>query len=194
MSSLLPNMPAPSGVYSIIHSESSTTSAPAAMRMSGSLFSMSKKVAIVTGGGKGIGLEIAVAYAEAGATVYCLDLAEYPSSEWEKCRMWIEGLPPIAAHESQGSLEYSQCDVTQQTAVRDLVQRIANKEEGVHVCVACAGIVQEGDVLEYEGEAFEKVHMPFLVNQKPAIRANIPISGNEGQRQWGTVHRTGGCA
>jgi NAD(P)-dependent dehydrogenase (short-subunit alcohol dehydrogenase family) len=119
---------------------------------------MNNKTAIITGGGRGIGLEIAVAYAEAGAVVYCLDLAEKPNADWEKCRAWIDALPRIAASERNGRLEYAQCDVTQQKPLWDLVQRIADKENGVHICVASAGIGDRGkDVLEYEEDAFEQI-------------------------------------
>jgi len=146
-------MPPPAGVHSIVHSEPGISPT----RTSDSLFSMSNKTAIITGGGRGIGLEIAVAYAEAGAVVYCLDLAEKPNADWEKCRAWIDVLPHTHAVERRGRLEYARCDVTQQKPLWDLVQRIADKENGVHVCVASAGIGELKDVLDYEEDAFEKV-------------------------------------
>ncbi|KAF5323285.1 hypothetical protein D9619_013498 [Psilocybe cf. subviscida] len=153
MASLPDNMPPPAGVHSIINSNPGTSPT----RTSGSLFSMSNKTAIITGGGRGIGLEIAVAYAEAGAVAYCLDLAEEPSDDWQKCRAWIDALPPASSAQHKGRLEYAQCDVTQQKPLWDLVQRIADKEGGVHVCVAAAGITEVRDVLGYEEDAFEKV-------------------------------------
>lgn len=119
---------------------------------------LNHKTAIVTGGGRSIGLEITLAYAEAGAVVYYLDLAEHPSDEWEQCRAWIEALPPTGAStQPKGRLEYAQCDVTRQKPLWDLVQRIADKENGVHVCVTNAGIAAEQGVLEYEEDAFETI-------------------------------------
>ncbi|KAF5323238.1 hypothetical protein D9619_013481 [Psilocybe cf. subviscida] len=156
MASLPPHMPPISGVNAILKahlaSEKTSSIKPTVL----ALFSMHSKVAIITGGGRGIGLEIALAYAEAGARVYCLDLPEKPSEEWGVCKAWVNDLSGEGGKRN-GALEYTQCDVTQQRATWDIVARIAEKEGRLDVCVACAGILRGSDVLEWDGDDWEKL-------------------------------------
>ncbi|CDO76673.1 hypothetical protein BN946_scf184305.g5 [Trametes cinnabarina] len=56
-------------------------------------FSLADKVALVTGGNSGIGLESALAFVEAGArVVYCVDIAPNPSAEWTKAHEFASRL------------------------------------------------------------------------------------------------------
>jgi NAD(P)-dependent dehydrogenase (short-subunit alcohol dehydrogenase family) len=156
MASLPLNMPPISGVNAILNAHSTSQNTSSIKPTALSLFSMHTKVAVVTGAGRGIGLEIALAYAEAGAHVYCLDLLEKPLEEWGVCKAWVDGLPGEGG-KGKGSLEYTQCDVTQQRATWDLVARIAEKEGRLDVCVACAGVLRGSEVLEWDGEDWEKL-------------------------------------
>ncbi len=71
-------------------------------------FSLADRVALVTGGRRGIGLEAALALAEGGArAVYCLDLAEEPGEEWTKVREFTK-------HTGLGKFEYISGDVRKQ--------------------------------------------------------------------------------
>ncbi|CAK5271270.1 unnamed protein product [Mycena citricolor] len=83
-----------------------------------SLFSLSHRVALVTGGHGGIGLEMALALAEAGAVVYCLDLPSTPDADWVK----MQGAA------GPGRLEYVKGDVTDQKALWDAVEDIVKKD------------------------------------------------------------------
>lgn len=180
MASLPPNMPAPSGVYSILHSEV-PSSQLAPIPKSLALFSMRNKTAIITGAGRGMGLEIAVAYAEAGAVVYCIDLAEKPSADWERCQDWIERLPEQLSSEtgdigskakgSKGRLEYVQCDVTEHKASHALIDRIADTEDGIHVCVVCAAVLLGGGFLDCDEENLETVSK-FTYHSLCSVRRN----------------------
>lgn len=54
-------------------------------------FSLEGKTAVISGGNGGLGLEMALAYVEAGANVYAIDIPEQPSEEFrivsEHCRI-----------------------------------------------------------------------------------------------------------
>ncbi|KDR80465.1 hypothetical protein GALMADRAFT_242926 [Galerina marginata CBS 339.88] len=138
------------------------------------LFSLLGRVAIVSGAQRGIGLEIALALAEAGATVYCLDLPAEPDDKWRKVQQFADGLPDLLpadsqAHKSQtqlkpkGRLEYASCDVTKQHEMWALVEKIADKEGRLDICFANAGILRGAEVLDYPAEEFQKI-MEINVN------------------------------
>ena len=78
-------------------------------------FALDDRVAFVTGGHRGIGLEAALALVEAGArAVYCVDLPPSPSEDWEKVRDYASRM---VGKSGEGRLEYISADVT--NAVRN---------------------------------------------------------------------------
>lgn len=66
------------------------------------LFSLAGRVAVITGASRGIGLEVATAYAEAGAVVYCLDTESEPSEELKKAETWLNTLPDLPQELREG--------------------------------------------------------------------------------------------
>ncbi|KAJ3729153.1 hypothetical protein DFJ43DRAFT_484613 [Lentinula guzmanii] len=125
-------------------------------------FAIPDRVGIVSGGGRGLGLEMAMALCEAGArAIYCLDIHDKPSEEWEAVREYVGRLKPLEQNSSSNSssrLEYVKVDVTDQNAVWRSVKEIGDKEGRMDVCIAAAGVLKpEKDVLEYPGEEFSEV-------------------------------------
>ncbi len=124
------------------------------------LFQLPKRIAIVTGGHRGIGLEIAFAYAEAGAIVYCTDLPQKPDEDWIKAKKYIDSLPEFETDGGggcKGRLEYIHANVTDQKEMVAVAEDIARREGRIDICVACAGILRSGDCLTYSAEEFQKV-------------------------------------
>ncbi|KAH9478794.1 Sorbose reductase sou1 [Psilocybe cubensis] len=123
------------------------------------LFSLLGKVAIVTGGHRGIGLEIALALVEVGAIVYCLDLSNEPNEEWLKVQKFASELGDLVSEGKikKGRLEYMPCDVTNQKEMWTLVDKIASQEGRLDICFANAGIAGFTGILEYPEEDFQKV-------------------------------------
>ncbi|KAF9023338.1 NAD(P)-binding protein [Hymenopellis radicata] len=117
------------------------------------LFSLTNRVAMITGGHRGIGLEIALAFAEAGAIVYCIDLPDTPDGNWLKVQKFAGDLPG----EPKGRLEYASADVTNQKTIWAVAQDIGNKEGRLDICVCSAGILRHADCLEYPAEEFQEL-------------------------------------
>ncbi len=118
-------------------------------------FSLTDRVALVSGANRGLGLEMALALIEAGArAVYCVDLPKDPGEEWTKVRDYasrMEGLP------SQGRLEYISGDVRNQNAMWKIGESVGDKEGRLDVCVAAAGILKSHtDCLEYPAKQFQE--------------------------------------
>ena len=115
-------------------------------------FALTDRVGIVSGGNRGIGLEMALTLCELGArAVYCLDLPETPSEEWQKTKEYVAKLG------NNSRLEYISVDVTNQDKVWKIGEDIGKKEKRMDVCVAAAGIVKSHtDCLEYPAKQFQE--------------------------------------
>jgi len=114
-------------------------------------FALRDRVAVVSGGHRGLGLEMALALAEAGARVYALDLPDAPSEEFVNVSRFVAKL-------GEGrSLSYVSVDVTDQKRIWEKVAEIGEKEGRMDVCIAAAGILHEAKCLDYEAEDFQKV-------------------------------------
>lgn len=117
-------------------------------------FNLAGRVAIVTGGNSGIGLEYSVVLAELGATVYVLDITETPSSEFLACVEYIKYLNKS----SKPSLFYVKADVTDENSIQPAIRAISQKHGGINIAVANAGI--SGPVIDchkYPAPDFRKV-------------------------------------
>ncbi|EJD07792.1 NAD-binding protein [Fomitiporia mediterranea MF3/22] len=116
-------------------------------------FDLTGRVAVVSGANRGLGLEIAQALAEAGATVHCFDLPSTPSETWEASHEYIRRLQLPTAR-----LNYACLDVTDQSATWNAVET-ASKASGnrLDICVAAAGIIHGACCLDYPTSEFSKV-------------------------------------
>ena len=126
-----------------------------------STFSLVGRVALVTGGHRGIGLEIALALVEAGAIVYCLDLPKTPNENWIKVQRYAAQLPSLGTSSQgkslNGRLEYVSADVTNQTMMWAKAEDIAKSEGRLDICVANAGILRSAECLDYPADEFQQV-------------------------------------
>lgn len=106
-----------------------------------------KKVALVTGAGKGIGHAIAVALAEAGYHI----AVHYRSSE-------EEALETKKICEGYGAeVLLLKADIDDYAACEDMIQRIKEKWGRVDVLVNNAGITKDNLILRMKPEDFESV-------------------------------------
>ena len=121
------------------------------------MFSLEGKVALVTGASYGIGFAIATAYAQAGATIVFNDIRQ----ELVDTGLRNYHKLGIAAH---GYV----CDVTDEKAVHELVEKIENEIGTIDILVNNAGIIKRIPMTEMSAEDFRKVvdvdlTAPFIV-------------------------------
>jgi len=109
------------------------------------LFSIEGKVALVTGGSRGIGLMIARGYVEAGARVYV------SSRKAEVCE-------EVAAELSKvGTCEALPADLATEAEARRLASELASRESELHILVNNAGTNWGAPLEEYPDDAWDKV-------------------------------------
>lgn len=114
-------------------------------------FRLDGKVAIVTGGGSGIGQAIALRFAANGAAVRIADINPQQAEATAKL---------IATAGGQATVH--PCDVTDQPQVREVLQRIFARER-LHILVNNAGISHIGTVETTSEDDFDRL---FRVNVK----------------------------
>jgi NAD(P)-dependent dehydrogenase (short-subunit alcohol dehydrogenase family) len=112
------------------------------------------KVAIVTGGARGLGLGIARRFSAEGARVVIADIAEATAAE--------------AAASIEG--DHVVCDVTERASVQALVDTVVAKHGHLDIMVANAGIAGGAPFLELSDELWDNViavnlRGVFLCNQ-----------------------------
>jgi len=109
------------------------------------LFSIAGKVALVTGGSRGIGLMIARGYVDAGATVYI------SSRKKAVCDQ-------VAAELSQhGTCHSLPADVSSEAECTRLAAALAAREKALHILVNNAGANWGAPLTEYPDDAWDKV-------------------------------------
>jgi len=114
--------------------------------MVASPFSLEKKVAIVTGGGVGIGRSIAVEFARAGADVVI-------------CSRKKENLDPVVEEiKKLGRRSFCEAvDVRQEDAVKALVERTAKDLGRVDIMVNNAGVETRTSLLDTTEQQYDRV-------------------------------------
>jgi NAD(P)-dependent dehydrogenase (short-subunit alcohol dehydrogenase family) len=109
------------------------------------LFSIAGKVALVTGGSRGIGLMIARAYVEAGAKVYI------SSRKKDVCDR-------VAAELSRTGACFSiPADLSTTEGCKHLADELSSKEQALHILVNNAGAAWGAPLEEYPESGFDKV-------------------------------------
>ena len=100
------------------------------------MFSLEGKVAVVTGGGSGIGLAISKAFAQQGATVDILEV----NKEAGEC-----AVKDIT--EADGTAASHVCDVTLPDKVKATFEEIINSRGRLDCLINNAGIAHVGNVI-----------------------------------------------
>ena len=105
------------------------------------------KNAIITGGARGIGKAIALAFAKAGANVAILDIGSQEAAEETVAELESLGVKGKAFH----------CDVTDFAATKDVVTQVKKEFGSVDLLVNNAGILRDGLLITMKEEDFDAV-------------------------------------
>ena len=98
-------------------------------------FSLEGKVYIVTGGGRGLGVALAGAIVEAGASkVYCIDLLPEPHEGWHQVKQNLKAKGDNLIFKSQ--------DVTDEEGIQKVFDEIV-KTEGRLDGLVCAAVLSQ---------------------------------------------------
>lgn len=114
-------------------------------------FSLEGKTAVVTGGNRGLGLEMALAFVEAGAHVYVIDQAPEPCEDFKRVAEHC--------HMLNRQIEFITADVTNADQMNEAMRYIEkdSRTRSLDICVANAGIMQTHPALDYPADEFRKV-------------------------------------
>ncbi|PIL26874.1 hypothetical protein GSI_11054 [Ganoderma sinense ZZ0214-1] len=157
--------------------QASPTTSPVGPTIFAHEFSLADRVALVSGAHRGIGLEMALAFIEAGArAVYCVDLPKTPDESWVKVREHARALAGAgrsgAGAGGEGRLEYVSADVRDQDGMWKVGKTIGDREGRMDACVAAAGVLpaRPEPCLTHSAEQFQAVSVAVLdVNVRGAL-------------------------
>ena len=120
------------------------------------------KVALITGGARGIGRGIAAAFQEAGALVMIADLGD--SGDWSYALSSAEELAHSkASGKGLGKLDTTTVDVTDAESCEAAVAATIARFGRLDILVNNAGVVQSGPIHEFSEQDWDRI---FAVNTK----------------------------
>jgi NAD(P)-dependent dehydrogenase (short-subunit alcohol dehydrogenase family) len=127
------------------------------------MFRLDRKVAIITGGGSGIGRAIAKVFAGQGASVFVLDMDQEAGNSVVKEIL-----------QEKGKAEFRKCDVADQTAATGVVENIFAQGGSIDILVNNAGIAHIGTAESTSEADFERLIRVNIKGVYNCIKAAIP--------------------
>lgn len=132
------------------------------------------KVALVTGGSRGIGRQVSLRLASMGATVGINYVSN--SSAAEQTIAEIE--------QADGEAFLAPFDVSNSAAVQDAIKEIASTLDGVDILVNNAGITRDGLMARMKDEDWDKV---MDTNLKSAFTCSKAVMKAMMKKRWGRI-------
>jgi len=128
------------------------------------VFQLTGKVAVVTGGGSGIGAAIATLFGRQGALVVVLDVDEDDAARTTN-----------AIQREGGASDARRCDVTQAASVRDAMARVAADRRRIDILVNNAGIAHVGTIEATDEADLDRLYAVNVKGVFLCARAAIPV-------------------
>jgi len=126
------------------------------------MFKLDNKVAVITGGGSGIGRAIATIFAQQGAKIYIIDVDEKEAEETVK-----------AITDASGEAAFKKCDISSKEQVDTVIGEIIT-ESGIDILVNNAGIAHIGNIEQVTPEAVDRLFGVNVKGMYHIIYAAIP--------------------
>ena len=142
------------------------------------LFKLTGRTALITGGNRGLGLAMAKALAEAGATISIAARDEKTSQEAVEIIKSGYGVECMSSY----------CDVSSEESVKKAVDETVSKFGKIDILINSAGINIRGKIEDLSLEDFNKVQQINVTGSWLACRAVIPIMKKNG---WGRIINIG---
>jgi 3-oxoacyl-[acyl-carrier protein] reductase len=133
-----------------------------------------KRLAIVTGGARGIGRAIVFALARQGRRVVAFDIDQPRLKELEE----------LAGKQGLNDILTEKLDITDWPVLTGTIERLAEKHGGVAVLVNNAGITRDGLVMSISDEDFDRV---IEINLKAAFVAIRTASRSMMRNRFGRI-------
>ena len=133
------------------------------------MFQLTGKVAVVTGGGSGIGAAIATLFGRQGALVVVLDVDEDAAARTTN-----------AIQREGGASDARRCDVTQAASVRDAMARVAADRRRIDILVNNAGIAHVGTIEATDEADLDRLYAVNVKGVFLCARAAIPVMMAQG--------------
>lgn len=138
------------------------------------MLTLNGKIAVVTGGSRGIGAEIAKKFAELGASVAILDLCQA-----EKAQPVIDEICALGAKAA-----FYTCNVTDAAACKETVTKITSELGAPDILVNNAGITRDGLIMTMEDADFDAV---INTNLKGAFNMTRALGRSFIKKKYGKV-------
>lgn len=135
------------------------------------------KTAIVTGGSRGIGRAVAIALAEAGASVAIIYAGNTKAAEETKQAIEEKGAQAMVI----------QCDVSDEKAVADMVKAVKKELGRVDILVNNAGITRDGLLMIMKEEDWQAV---LNTNLNGAFHCTKAVSRLMMKQRSGSIIKT----
>ena len=133
------------------------------------MFHLGNKIALVTGGGSGIGSAIALLFAKKGAAVCILDIDEQGGTSVAN---------QILAQNGQGF--FLNCNVAKQEEVDQAVHTIVSKYSSIDILINNAGVAHIGTAETTKEEDFERLLNVNVKGVYNCLHAVLPIMKMKG--------------
>ncbi len=133
------------------------------------MFNLKNKIAIVTGGGSGIGRAVAQLFAKQEAVVYILDFD-------------IEGATKVTNEiiNTNGKAFAIQCNVAHQEEVKSIINTIGNDNKQIDILINNAGIAHIGNVENTSETDFNRLLQVNVNGTYNCTNAAIPFMKHNG--------------